>query len=1424
MVNVNKNRKYIIRALLVLIIPCFIICGTTVFAAKDDNGTTDNGANNESSASDSADNASAYGGGYALSGQLKDVSYTTEVYDASNGLPTSDAMYILGATDGHVWLGGYSGVIRYDGSVFERRDTSNGLTSARGIFEDKKGRIWVGTNDNGVILIDGMDEKHYTYKDGLESSSIRTFAEDGNGNVFIGTTAGVCYVDSNPELHTLKSELLNEETVIRLDSDSNGRIYGLTKSGIVFTIDRGNVTSSFKSKEVGMDKATALSVDPASPGKVYIGNDKGMIFHGYVNDTAGMERMSAAPIDKVYWVDYMCNRLWVMSSNTLGYFDVDGSFKVVNDMPINSGLEMFTTDYQGNIWIASSSQGVVKVVTNNFVDVTKSLGLPYEVTNATYLDGNLLYIGTDNGLRITDINGGIIDNELTGFIGDTRIRCIKKDSAGNIWIATYENDKGLICYGPDGSVTSFTKENGLPDNEVRGVDFASDGSVLVGTNGGLAVINGGNVVRTVGSADGIKNTVFLTICESQDGSILAGSDGDGLYIIEPDSVKRLGREDGLTSDVILRIVKDDKRKIEWLITSNSIEYIKDGKITEIKSFPYNNNYDIYFDDSDNLWILSSYGIYTINADEMYKDDITSYRLYTIDNGLPYAVTSNSYSSRTDSGDLYIPGRDGVIKVNINNYYVANEEIKTAIRSIKCDDKEIAPDDNGSYTIPASEGRVQIAVSVMDYTMLNPTVRIFMEGQEEDGITVNKSDAAVLEYTNMKYGSYKLHAQILDNGSSAVVSDDTFSITKTPTMWELPIVKVLIVLILVVAAGFIVWRFMKSTVIRKQYTEIKEAKDEAERASSAKTRFLANMSHEIRTPINTIMGMNEMAIRQDSTGVPKEYHNIMMGYASDIRNAAQSLLSLINDLLDMSKIESGKMHLVEQEYDSAKVIRSIVSMIRPGTTEKELTFDVIVDEMLPTRLYGDYGKIKQIIINLLSNALKYTNEGGFCFTVEMTKREDDIAYLRFSVNDTGIGVKEEDSEKLFTAYERLDEEKNSDIQGTGLGLDISKRFSELLGGELIYESDYGKGTEFILTLKQKIVDAKPLGAFIEEEDDNKGKYIPKFVAPDADILVVDDNPMNLNVIKGLLAPTRVFVTTSPSGKDALDKISVNKFDVVLLDHMMPGMDGVETLERIRKDYPDLPVYALTANATNGEEYYTSRGFNGYLSKPVETEILEKTIMSHLPKEKMLIPDKDDAADTSDEMPEDMMWLYDVSNLDVKEGVKNSGGVSNYIFSINMFYDAIDENATVLKTALLGDNIRLYTIKVHALKSNARIIGADKLSKMAEKLEEAGNKEDVAYIKNNHDDLMNRLLSYKDSLKMLKKEDKGIGEELSSEKKGEYLSTLKSAIASMDIDTVESVLLEINKYKLEEDDKKRFGDLEKHCKAFDFDKMEEWLKEQ
>ncbi|MBO4678950.1 MAG: response regulator, partial [Lachnospiraceae bacterium] len=551
---------------------------------------------------------------------------------------------------------------------------------------------------------------------------------------------------------------------------------------------------------------------------------------------------------------------------------------------------------------------------------------------------------------------------------------------------------------------------------------------------------------------------------------------------------------------------------------------------------------------------------------------------------------------------------------------------------------------------------------------------------------------------------------------------------------------------------------------------------------------------------------------------------MMNYSLDIRNASESLLSLINDLLDMSKIESGKMHLVEQEYDVQDTLRSIVSMIRVKSTEKELTFDVVVDELLPKRLYGDAGKIKQIVLNLLTNAVKYTDKGGISLNVDMTERNGDTAYLKFSVIDTGMGVKEEDKEKLFMAYERLDEVKNSSIQGTGLGLDISRKFAELMDGKLWCESEYGEGSEFILAITQKIVDETPLGAFIEHDaNEKKGPYIPQFIAPDADVLVVDDNPMNLNVIKGLLKATKVFVTTSSSGEDALGKLKDNHFDVVLLDHMMPGMDGIETVGKIREFLPDIPVYALTANATAGEEFYKSKGFNGYLSKPVDSLTLEKTIMKHIPEEMMEKPTADYTVEEITELPENMVWIKETEGINVDEGITNSGGVMNYIFSLKLFLDTIEENSRVIKEAYDSNNIRLYTIKVHALKSSARIIGAQELSQLCASLEDAGNREDMDFIHANTDKLMSDYAAYGEKLSRMKEEEEST-DQLEPIPEGELkdaYDALKDVIPQMDYDSVEMILEGLKAYKLPQEDADKMAELNRLLKQFDWDEMEKLM---
>ena len=1177
--------------------------------------------------------AFAEGGGYAVTKQFSDVGYSSIIYDATNGLPTSDANYILGAKDGFVWIGGYSGIIRYDGNIFERLPTSNGLTSGRAFFEDSRHRIWVGTNDNGVVVIDGNEIRQFTYKDGLPSSSIRNFAEDKDGNIFVATTTGLALIKDNGLVYKVSNPEIDKERILKLAADVNGKIYGQTSNGIVFSITNRNVTEVYSSAELEMNTITSILADPINEGKVYISCEGGTIYYGdFGKKSSELTKIDISPIKTVQWITYDCFRIWVCSRSQIGYLDKDNKLNIVSNLQMNGSIEMITSDYQGNIWACSSTQGVMKIVANNFMNLTSEAKLPKKTVNATCVHNDLLYIGTETGLSIIDKDRKQIKNALTDFVGDSRVRCITEDNEKNIWIGTFTNDKGLICQTPDGKITSFTKQTGITDNKIRVIKVAKDNSILCGTNDGLSIIKNQKVIKNIGKNDIIKNSVFLTVEESEDGKMYLGTDGDGIYVISDSIIQRYGRDDGLTSDVIMRIKEDKTNGVMWLVTSNSIQFMKGGRIKNITTFPYNNNYDLYINDKNEVWVLASSGIYTVSADSLLSDSVTDYKLYTIANGLPSSVTSNSYSGMDDKGNLYMCCREGVSCVNINNYAEQKIKIKTALSSIYCGNQKIVPSAGGAYIIPPSNERIKISASVMDYSMSNPYVRVFLEGAKDEGITVNRNSLKPLEYTNLSYGYYTFHIQVLSQNKKDILLDNTFSIIKRFRLIELMEFKFILISLLVIAAGFIVWRIMKSTVILNQYRQLQNAKEEAEQASKTKSRFLSNMSKEIITPINTIMGMNEMILRENAKDVPKSYFNSIMNYGVNIREASESLLTLVNDLLEITKIESGKLTVRQSEYNVQNLLRSVIVPARQKSILKGLNFSVYVDQTIPNRLNGDVGKIKQILLNLLSNAIKYTEEGGVDFKISMESRANDSCDLCVRVKDTGNGMKPEIIETIFDAYGAFERDAKELHLKTGLGLDISRRFAELMGGVLVCTSDVGKGSEFIFTLTQKIVDSTPIGIFSETEDAAQhGPYTPEFIAPDADVLVASDNLVNLDLLDNLLKATKVFVTRANSRQEFIDKIRDSSFNIAFIDQMLFEDDEQEIediISKIKSINKDLPVYAITENASADEEYFKQKGFYGILSLPLDPMLLEKTIMHHLPKEMMETPNKKSKTEEAD----------------------------------------------------------------------------------------------------------------------------------------------------------------------------------------------------
>ncbi len=405
-------------------------------------------------------------------------------------------------------------------------------------------------------------------------------------------------------------------------------------------------------------------------------------------------------------------------------------------------------------------------------------------------------------------------------------------------------------------------------------------------------------------------------------------------------------------------------------------------------------------------------------------------------------------------------------------------------------------------------------------------------------------------------------------------------------------------------------------------ENKRAVDEArkfEELNQSQGRFFSNMSHEIRTPINTILGLNELILRQED--VSEEIKRD----AVNIRGAGSMLLSLVNDILDISKIEAGKMDIVPVDYSLGDMISEIVNMMWLPTEEKGLKLFVEVDPSLPEGLYGDEVRIKQILINLLNNAVKYTSEGSVTLHIDEEDIIDDRVRIMYSVTDTGMGIKQDALPHLFDAFLRADEEKNARIEGTGLGLSIVKQLVDLMGGNITVDSVYTEGSTFMVSLWQKISDPKALGEIsISNPDLNVGgeKFETGFFAPEARILIVDDNEMNLEVEKKLIEDTRIIIDTARSGQMALDMTMINRYDVILMDHLMPQMDGIECMQKIRKQTGGLnnhvPVIVLTANAGGeNKKLYAKSGFDGYLVKPVTGRQLEETLIAHLPESKVMI---------------------------------------------------------------------------------------------------------------------------------------------------------------------------------------------------------------
>lgn len=575
--------------------------------------------------------------------------------------------------------------------------------------------------------------------------------------------------------------------------------------------------------------------------------------------------------------------------------------------------------------------------------------------------------------------------------------------------------------------------------------------------------------------------------------------------------------------------------------------------------------------------------------------------------------------------------------------------------------------------------------------------------------------------------------------------------------------------------------------------------QTEDANRAKTNFVSNMSHEIRTPMNSIVGITEILLR--SRHSPKEQE-----YLLNIQSSGRVLLTIINDVLDCSKMEAGKMQLFDEPYDTCSLFHDLrISMEnRIGHSGLELIYDI--DQDIPCKLKGDMGRIRQVIINLVNNAIKYTEKGSVRFSVHVRQKNTDKVMLYYEVADTGIGIRKEDQKILFDAFQRVEMDRNRYVEGTGLGLTISQNLVNMMGGVIEVESEYGKGSRFFFTIEQTIIDPTPVSAVnYNGQKDNVTEKEAEclFIAPEAHILLVDDNELNLVVAKELLKPLRMQIDTAENGLQAVKMVRGSQYDLVLMDHMMPVMDGIEAAKAIRAlpedKYQKLPIIALTANAmVDARKEFLNAGMNGFVAKPIDFARICNQLKLWLPKDLVRDVPKEEAKklladDLSDReiQPEDSQ-----RGFSFEEGVNHCGSKAALMKTIRIFYRTIDSKADKIEQCLKEGLISDYVVEVHALKSSALLIGAVPLSEAAKELEGYGKQGKTELLEEKTPDLLAMYRDFKDILKPYADKEEAARQEASNGEWCQALQQIHQCIEQFDLDGVDRIMEKLEEYQIPE----------------------------
>ena len=756
-----------------------------------------------------------------FSDQSDFTSYVCTVYSSENGIPCGEANDIVQTPNGILWIGTYAGLYRYNGSEFRRMKDYDSVRSVNCLYVDEEGRLWIGTNDNGLsICINEKIVNTLNSDDGLPSNSVRSIVKGADGYYYVGTSIGILVLELNSGLRICN--IIKEAGYTQdLSADKNGFVSAISSDGRIFVLNETEVRYSI-SLGIKGEHFTCCSFD--KNGFLYAGTSYNQIYRYEISEDG--ERLlgidSCTGINYLKKIYFNKDRIFVCSDSGIGYFSSqleNHQFTKINTGDFDNSIDNMTVDYQGNYWFTSSRKGLLRLSSSSFVNLYGSLGLPSKVVNSVTIWNGILYAGTDKGLDAIDLGKQKkIENYFTKNLSGIRIRCLKKDSKNHLWLSTY--GKGLVeaeNFGKGQEKLTFYDEIG---RRLRVSTELSDGTIVAAGLSGISFIKDKKVIKTLTQSDGLNSAMTLTLMQMKDGRILAGTDGDGIVVIKNQKIERvLTSKDGLTSDVILRTVNSPKDNGVFVVTSNSLCHLhEDFSIHPIKNFPYFNNYDIQTNESEegsgNVFVLGSAGIYVVDALSLANDSPDmQYDLLDSKSGLNSSLTANAWNYRDENGHLYLSSGTGVYIVDMNNYIFGKLSYHMMVAGVKLDSVLHSIERSEVFTIGRNVVQIEIFPEVVNYTVLDPLVSYWLEGYDEREKIIHQSELKPLNYQKIPSGNYTFHLSVFDKNQN-VIEENSYRIIKEKEIHDQKYFRIYIFFVALLAVAWFTWIFVRNRLQKR----------------------------------------------------------------------------------------------------------------------------------------------------------------------------------------------------------------------------------------------------------------------------------------------------------------------------------------------------------------------------------------------------------------------------------------------------------------------------------------------------------------------------------------------------------------------------------------------------------------------------------